>query len=279
MTRSKKRGKRLGVVLASAVAAVAVSGISAGAASADPIQVTFPNSALDLGPLVKGQDITPDANDLVITGDRVGTTVTVEPGGFDFDPGEMTIAGNDLTLDLVLMEQATGQIDLVTGELAMDPDTTVRAVISQVCAITTEMPFSTSASQTRPDFQALLGTPLTLANPIVSGAIATNWATLPDAEALAVQCTQGTLDTINSVTKGPGGIWFGAANTTAFTRQVKPATPPPPGPTPAELRAACIKQANAAFKKKVKKAKSKKAKKALVLKKKKAITACKKKFA
>jgi hypothetical protein len=249
MTRSKKRGKRLGVVLASAIAAVAVSGVFAGAASAAPVQVTFPNSALDLGPLVKGQDITPDANDLVVTGDLEGTTLTVEPAGFDFDQGEMTIAGNDLTLDLVLMEQATGQLNLGTGELTMDADTTVRAVISTVCTLTTEMPFSTSTTQTRPDFQAFQGTPLTIsAPPIVAGAIATNWPTLPDAE--GDLCPPANKATINSVTKGPGGIWFGAANTTTFTRQVKPATPTPTPTPPAKPKAKKCKKGQ--VKKKVK---------------------------
>jgi hypothetical protein len=234
-TPKKRGGSRLGVALLSAIAAIAVSGVVASAASAAVIP--FPNSSVDLGPLAKNQDITPDANALTVdvTPDGEGD-FEIEPADWNFPAAEVTILTNTIELDLLLTENATGNFNLATGALSLDaPGAVIMATINQGCAITTPMAFSTSNTQTRPDSNAFQGTAIDLVttpmNP--TGAIAANWSTLPDATALVPQCEQEDLDTINGITKGSGGLWFGLPGTTTPTRQVKPAPAPvPPAATP-----------------------------------------------
>jgi hypothetical protein len=139
--------------LLSAFALFAVSGVFAGSAKADvPLQVTFNNGALDIGPLLKGVDVLDNdpntsghqgTNTVVVTGtvtDVGGAyqgvqtfTIPSGPGGpsagFHFTVWNATTAGQNLTIDVVMDTNLVGTYNFDTGALSTSP-ANFRAIIT-----------------------------------------------------------------------------------------------------------------------------------------------------
>lgn len=246
MRNSKNGGfRRLRFALLSGVAALGVSGVFAGSANAILAPTDFESGALDLGPAIKGTDIlpgegpppdvltvTPDVPLPVLGGAEGVITIAAGDAGFDFPVWTTSAVGQNITVDLVLNEPATGTYNGTTGVLSTDPAEFDAIVTTQAigpplgpvntCHITTDMAFKTDNTGAAPG--SMMGQAFSPAVPIGTGAIVTLWPDLP----VPVADPGSDCTLVNGLIHGVGGVWFGKGLTTP-SRVPEPPAPPAGG--------------------------------------------------
>jgi uncharacterized repeat protein (TIGR01451 family) len=193
---SRKRGRmkrKLVALGAAALAAVAVSGLSAGSAQADPVSMSFDHGLIDLGTL-KGQTLLDDTTGpITVDGDLTGNTLTANADDVTIPP--LDVQGI-VTVTMTETAPVTGTFDAATG--ALDAHMVIDADVTGAVECTfTGLALDLSTSNTT----AYQGVPFT-SGITGNGALSGSWADLPPDNG-APGCA-----TVRGVAGGPGGLWI-----------------------------------------------------------------------
>lgn len=187
-------------ILAAAALSLAVADVAS--AQTTPVPLSFDNAVLNTPATPNAVLVSPSTTPITATAD-----VDLTTGAFTIDPANLHFPSRSFTspapgsIQVSLGAPATGQLIPATGQVALTADFTAQITITGVggCAIDTgSQTYSTENSTVYPGKRFPTGPTGVATGP---GAITGGWATLPDGTGPG--CTL-----LNSLVKGPGGLWI-----------------------------------------------------------------------
>jgi len=172
--------------------------VGAGAAQAEPFDMSIDNAVLDLGGLSGVRAIDPDLGDppATLSGDIDGSTVTVPKAGFVFPTKVAELQpGLNAEIDMEANEDITGTFDEATGALSMDVSLKATVQVLGATCVISPIAMTLSSDNIRP----YLGEPFS--DGIEGeGVVGGSWTGLPPVTG------GGTCGIVAGVIAGPGGI-------------------------------------------------------------------------
>lgn len=255
MSKKNRGRRRLGVVIASAIAAFAASAVSVSAASADTI--TLDHGFLKISGLEDPTEIIDGGtgpvlfNNVTYSGGGSGGDFSVTTADVVFPAFNGEVSGVPLTVQVTPLATMNGNYNAATGVMTtsttnFQADISLGPPVNASCTIT-PIPLALSTA----DNAVFKGDVFDAGLPPTNGAITDDWASLPpDPD---TEC-----GLINGLTAGPGALWLSNGVATPTANVTPPPTTTPPATKPKCKKGQKLKKVKGKFKCVKKKKKKKK---------------------